>query len=45
LWHNPDEAKRMGQAARRKFEENHTIDHLAQRVYDIALQVTGRQSG
>ncbi|MDQ3006187.1 MAG: glycosyltransferase family 4 protein [Chloroflexota bacterium] len=45
LWRNPDEAKRMGQAARRRFEENHTIDHLAQRVYNIALQVTGRQSG
>jgi glycosyltransferase involved in cell wall biosynthesis len=44
LWHNPDEAKRMGQAARHLFEENHTIDHLAQRVYNIALQITGKQS-
>jgi glycosyltransferase involved in cell wall biosynthesis len=39
LWQNPDEAKRMGQAARRRFEENHTIDKLAQRIYDIALEV------
>ena len=45
LWRNPDEAKRMGQAARQRFEEHHTINHLAQRVYDIALEVTGRQSG
>jgi glycosyltransferase involved in cell wall biosynthesis len=43
LWHNPDEAKRMGQAARRRFEENHTIDHLARRVYGIAQQVVGTQ--
>ena len=41
LWNNPDEARRMGQAARRRFEENHTIDHLARRVYSIAQQVAG----
>ena len=29
---NPDEAHRMGRAARRHFEENHTIAHLVQRV-------------
>jgi glycosyltransferase involved in cell wall biosynthesis len=45
LWRNPDEAKRMGQAARRCFEENHTINHLAQRVYEIAQQVVGTQPG
>jgi len=39
LWHNPDEAIRMGKEARRRFEENHTMDKLAQRVYDIALEV------
>ena len=44
LWRNPDAAKRMGQAARHRFEENHTIDHLAKRVYSIAQQVTGSQS-
>lgn len=43
LWHNPEEAKRMGQAARRLFEEQHTVNHLAQRVYNIALDVTGKQ--
>jgi hypothetical protein len=43
LWRNPDETKRMGQAARQRFEENHTIDHLAQRVYNIALEVTGKR--
>ena len=39
LWRNPDEAIRMGKEARRCFEENHTIDKLAQRVYGIALEV------
>jgi glycosyltransferase involved in cell wall biosynthesis len=39
LWRNPDEATRLGNAARRRFEENHTIDKLAQRIYGVALQV------
>jgi glycosyltransferase involved in cell wall biosynthesis len=39
LWQNPDEATRMGKEARRRFEENHTIDKLAQRVHNIALEV------
>ena len=39
LWRNPDQAIWMGKEARRRFEENHTIDKLAQRVYDIALEV------
>jgi len=39
LWQNPDEAVRMGKEARRRFEENHTMDKLAQRVYDIVLEV------
>ena len=39
LWQNPDEAVRMGKEARRRFEENHTMDKLAQRVYEIALEV------
>jgi hypothetical protein len=29
----------MGKEARRRFEENHTIDKLAQRVYEVALEV------
>jgi glycosyltransferase involved in cell wall biosynthesis len=41
LWRNPEEAGRMGQIARRRFEENHTIDHLARRVHSIAQQVVG----
>jgi glycosyltransferase involved in cell wall biosynthesis len=45
LWRNPDEAIRMGQAARRHFEENHTIAHLARRVYGIAQQVMGSHPG
>ena len=45
LWQNPGEAERMGNAARRRFEENHTIDMLAQRVYGVALEVTGAQPG
>ena len=39
LWRNPDEAIRMGKEARRRFEANHTMDKLAQRVYDVALEV------
>jgi len=45
LWRNPDEARRMGQAARRRFEENHTIDHLARRVYGIAQQIVSTHPG
>ncbi len=45
LWRNPGEANQMGQAARRRFEENHTIQHLAQRVYRIALEVYQAQGG
>ena len=45
LWRNPDEAIRMGQEARRRFEENHTMDKLAQRVYDVALEVYRAQQG
>ena len=41
LWQNPDETTRMGNAARRRFVENHTIDKLAQRVYGIVLEVCG----
>jgi glycosyltransferase involved in cell wall biosynthesis len=39
LWRNPDEAVKMGEEARRCFEENYKMDKLAQRVYDIALEV------
>jgi glycosyltransferase involved in cell wall biosynthesis len=39
LWRNPNEAVRMGKEARRRFEEKHTMDKLAQRVYDVALEV------
>lgn len=39
LWQNPDEALRMGNEARRRFEENHTMAKLAERVYEIALDV------
>ena len=45
LWRNPDEAMKMGRAARRRFEENHTMDKLAQRVYEIALEVYRAQQG
>lgn len=45
LWQNPDEAIRMGKEARRRFEENHTMDKLAQRVYDVALEVYHAQQG
>lgn len=45
LWRNPDEAIRMGKEARRRFEENHTMDKLAQRVYEIVLEVTRARQG
>jgi glycosyltransferase involved in cell wall biosynthesis len=43
LWQNPEEAIRMGKEARRRFEANHTMDKLAQRVYEVALEVYGAQ--
>lgn len=45
LWQNPHEAARMGKEARRRFEENHTMDKLAKRVYDVALEVYHAQQG
>jgi glycosyltransferase involved in cell wall biosynthesis len=45
LWRNPDEAKRMGREARRRFEENHTIEKLAKSIYDVALEVHRGQGG
>jgi len=45
LWRNPDEATEMGKQARRCFEENYKMDKLAQRVYDIALEVYRAQQG
>jgi len=45
LWRNPEEVIKMGQAARRRFEENHTIDKLAQRIYTIVLEVSRAQGG
>jgi glycosyltransferase involved in cell wall biosynthesis len=45
LWQNPEEAARMGKEARRRFEENHTMDKLAHRVYDVALEVYRAQQG
>jgi glycosyltransferase involved in cell wall biosynthesis len=38
LWRNPAEATRMGKESRQRFEENHTIDKLAQRIYGVALE-------
>lgn len=43
LWRNPEEAARMGHEARRRFEENHTMAKLAERVYDIVLEVCRAQ--
>jgi glycosyltransferase involved in cell wall biosynthesis len=45
LWQNPGEAARMGKEARRRFEENHTIDKLAQRVYHVALEAVRAHPG
>lgn len=45
LWQNPDETARMGKEARQRFEENHTIEKLAQRVYDAALDVHRTKQG
>jgi glycosyltransferase involved in cell wall biosynthesis len=39
LWSNPEEASRMGKAARQKFEQNHTIAKLAERIHGVALDV------
>jgi glycosyltransferase involved in cell wall biosynthesis len=45
LWQNPGEAERMGKEARRRFEEHHTIDKLAQRVYGVAQEVYSAHHG
>ena len=45
LWRNPEEATRMGKEARRRFEENHTMDKLAQRVYDVVIEVYRDEQG
>ena len=39
LWQHPEEATRMGRAARRRFEENHTVEKLAQRISSVAHDV------
>ena len=43
LWQNPDQAVRMGKEARRRFEENYKMEKLAQRVYDVVLEVHNAQ--
>jgi glycosyltransferase involved in cell wall biosynthesis len=45
LWNNQDEVIRMGKEARRQYDENHTMDKLAQRTYALALKVAGTQVG
>jgi hypothetical protein len=35
----------MGKLARRRFEEQHTIDKLAQRIYQVALEVRRAEYG
>jgi glycosyltransferase involved in cell wall biosynthesis len=39
LWRDPDEAARMGKEGRRRFEANFTMAKMAQRVYEVALEV------
>lgn len=39
LWRNPEEAAHMGRQARRRFEEAHTIEKLAQRISGVANEV------
>jgi rhamnosyl/mannosyltransferase len=41
LWRNPKEALRMGLAARRRFEADHTIEKLAERIYGVVREVAG----
>jgi hypothetical protein len=43
LWRNPDEAARMGAAARRRYEAHHTMDKFAQHIYGVAQEVVGAQ--
>jgi glycosyltransferase involved in cell wall biosynthesis len=45
LWNNPQEAARMGQEARRRFEEYYTIEKFAQRFYDIVLEIHHAKHG
>jgi glycosyltransferase involved in cell wall biosynthesis len=39
LWESPEQARQMGQAARRRFEEQHTIENLAQRIHEVLEKV------
>ena len=39
LWRDPGKAARMGKEGRRRFEENYTMGKMAQRVYEVALEV------
>ena len=45
LWRNPGEALKFGRAARRRFEEDHTIDKLAQRIYHVLQEVAVARPG
>jgi glycosyltransferase involved in cell wall biosynthesis len=45
FWRNPDKAAKMGKEARRRFEENHTMAKLAERVYDIVFEVHRARRG
>ena len=40
-----EEAARMGREARKRFEENHTIGHLAHRIAGVAHDVYQAQHG
>lgn len=44
LWQNPQEATRMGQAARQQYEENYTFEKVAPRVQEILQKVAYEQS-
>jgi glycosyltransferase involved in cell wall biosynthesis len=43
LWQNPAEAEKLGREARRRFEANHTIEKLAERIYGVAREVACAQ--
>jgi glycosyltransferase involved in cell wall biosynthesis len=44
LWRHPGETARMGQEARRRYEENYSIDKLAQRIFQVVTEVAGGSS-
>jgi glycosyltransferase involved in cell wall biosynthesis len=45
LWEHPDDAQRMGRAARKYIEENHTLDEFVGKVKAVVMEVIDEHGG